>query len=1046
MKDSHLTVRDKFKSGLGVRAVLLAATVVVGLLFVLNTFYAGAGAQKVSAAQANFQGGATPEMLAYALNFKDGTDFAVFGGNSVRNHGNSTFRGNVGSTGVMDGVAKSGDLRGGVSYGQAKQDIGDAMRVINQLPCLQVDDSDLTGKTFGPGVYCLSSASLAGAMTLNGGDDPNSIFVFRVAGDIRSGDNSSIVLTGGAKATNSYFVSNGDINIGASNDVESNLISANGINVGSSSTIGGKTIGVGGDVSVDSVTAGAGTGDIEICKNLAPNDPIPVGTIFNFTVAGVANPVQVMAGACSAPISVAVGNVTVTEAARANTAVTNITAVSGNPPNTTNRLVSSSFPLRQAVVTVVEGDVNNEAVVTFTNQTTRTGFVEICKFGLDRDVNGIFQFTVLGAPGPNPGAGQPPLQTIAVPVGFCSGPITVTVFNQGSATSFTTFVTELAQPTFRAESASTLPVNRFISFTPDVGVDQFGNTFTNTNGGVAAVTVPVGDPSTMTTVNFNNRSLPGRIKVCKITAQPDVNNIPVGTSFRFAVTGTPPPGAAGATAALTVFVDVPAGTSDNPGCVFVSPQLWVVDTPITVTEIGLSPGATLPPGLTFADVRVSSITTSSPPPGISTDLVGKTITFQVVNEDAVTTFTDFIFRPAILKLCKVAGNGVTAGKVFSFNLTPANPATTFAFNINVSVPAGSCTFLNGPFPAVAAFPGIGTFNGQTGVVATEAAATGFNVTAITSPSGGPITNLSLPNRTGTITLNALVNPNGSLNELSFTNAAAVVNQPYRAKFDFDGDGKSDPVIFRPSTGQWWVDASSGGGFRATAWGTSTDKLVAADYDGDGIADYAVYRGGTWYILNSGGGTQIVQFGLPTDIPQPGDYDGDGKADLVVYRPSEGTWYMQLSSQGFRAFQFGVSTDTPVAADYDGDGQMDAAVYRGGTWYILGSTSGFTAFQFGLSTDRPVPADYDGDHKADAAVFRDGTWFILGSSAGFYGFPYGTAGDIPVPADYDGDGKTDASVYRPSTNTWYVLKTSQNASGGGSTAFQFGAAGDVLLNY
>lgn len=1034
MKSIPRTLRTTFSFGRLSLAVLLAATLVVGFLFTLNSLKSGAnaGISKVSAAQVQFQGGATPEMLAYALNFKSATNFAVFSGHGVQNRGQSNFRGNVGSTGTLDGVPNTSDLSG-TNYGQAKQDISDSMRVIDQLPCLNVDYSDLTGRTFDPGVYCLSSANLAGVMTLNGGDDPNSTFVFRVAGDFSTGAGSSVVLSDGASATNVYFVAHGDITVGAGSDIESNLVSSDKITVAADSTVGGKTIGINGDVNIDTSTLGAGTGDVEICKLLAPGDAIPAGTIFNFTISGVAGSFQVPAGGCSAPISVAAGNVTVTEAVAANTAVVSIVTT---PPD---RRVSFSLALRQAVVSVPEGDVNNQTVVTFTNQTTRTGTIEICKTALDSNVTGIFQFTVQGAPG----------QTFAVPTGFCSGPITVTIL-QIPGTPFTANVTELASPTFRLEQVTTLPAGRLTGpFTPDQGFDQNGNPISNVNGGFANVLlVTNGGPSQQTTVIFGNRSLPGRIKVCKITADPV--NIPVGTSFRFTVSGLAPTSPTQTTPGVqtTVTVDVLAGPNSQGGFCNFAPGTWIVGTPITVTEVSLTPGFTLPFGLTFNDVRVSRIRSSSTP--LVFNLVAKAAQFPAVNATAEVEFTDFIFRPAVLKLCKIAGTGVAAGTNFNFTLALADPLTSFALTqTTASVPAGACTFLNGPFPAIEGFPGIGTFNFNTGIVVTEGAAAGTTVTAITSPSGGPITGLSLPGRTGTITLNQLATA-GNFNEISFTNSSPLPPPASAVRFDFDGDGGADPVIFRPSTGTWWWGASSAGGsLRATQWGMANDRLVAADYDGDGKTDFAVYRGGTWYILNSSNGSFTgVSFGLATDIPQPGDYDGDGKADMAVYRPSEGTWYLLMSRDGFAAFRFGLPSDIPVAGDYDGDGRMDAAVYRGGVWYINGSTSGFQAYSFGMATDLPVPADYDGDHKVDAAVFRNGFWYILGSQSGFYGFPFGTTGDVPVPADYDGDGKTDPSVYRPSTNVWYELRSNQSAASGsgGFNAFQFGSAGDLTANY
>ena len=260
----------------------------------------------------------------------------------------------------------------------------------------------------------------------------------------------------------------------------------------------------------------------------------------------------------------------------------------------------------------------------------------------------------------------------------------------------------------------------------------------------------------------------------------------------------------------------------------------------------------------------------------------------------------------------------------------------------------------------------------------------------------------------------------------------------KPRFDFDGDNKSDISVFRPDNGSWYVQQSTAG-FTGVAFGLSTDKLVPADYDGDGKTDVAVNRSGTWYIQQSTAGFTATTFGDGNDIPVPADYDGDGKADVAVFRPSNGYWYIQQSTNGFAAVAFGQNGDKPVAADYDGDGKADIAVNRSGTWYIQQSTAGFTATAFGDSNDKLVPADYDGDGKADVAVFRpsNGYWYIQQSTNGFTGTQFGLGTDIPVAADYDGDGKADIAVFR--SGTWYVQRTTAGFYG-----VAFGASTDTPL--
>jgi Carboxypeptidase regulatory-like domain/FG-GAP-like repeat len=237
-----------------------------------------------------------------------------------------------------------------------------------------------------------------------------------------------------------------------------------------------------------------------------------------------------------------------------------------------------------------------------------------------------------------------------------------------------------------------------------------------------------------------------------------------------------------------------------------------------------------------------------------------------------------------------------------------------------------------------------------------------------------------------------------------------------APSDFDGDGKSDIAVFRPSDGGWYVLKSSSGFTTSSLdrFGLPGHIPVPGDYNGDGTIDRAVFQPATatWFVQN----LLQIQFGQPGDIPVPADYNGDGTTDLAVYRPSTGAW----SVRNQFTVQIGLPGDIPVAGDYDGDGIPEVAVYRPstGTWYIWNRAP----VQWGLPGDIPVPGDYGASTGTDIAVFRPstGTWYLF-PPAHFAGsvWQWGLPGDVPMPGDYDGNGLTDMAVYRPSTGGWYV---------------------------
>lgn len=272
----------------------------------------------------------------------------------------------------------------------------------------------------------------------------------------------------------------------------------------------------------------------------------------------------------------------------------------------------------------------------------------------------------------------------------------------------------------------------------------------------------------------------------------------------------------------------------------------------------------------------------------------------------------------------------------------------------------------------------------------------------------------------------------------------------RSRADFDGDGRTDVSVFRPSEGNWYLLRSTTG-LAVLNWGISGDRLVPGDYDGDGKADVAIFRADAneanpdFYVINSSSGTvRGYSWGVPGDIPVVGDYDGDGTTDVAVYRPSNATWYIIRSTAGYIAATFGTVGDVPVVMNPDADNTSNIGVFRPGTntWYIattlVDPSHNFTATPWGQSGDMLVPGDYDGDNKEDVAVFRpsNGVWYVRQSSTGtLSATQFGANGDVPVPGDYDGDGRDDQAVYRG--GTWYL-----NESTAGFSAISFGAASDA----
>ena len=253
---------------------------------------------------------------------------------------------------------------------------------------------------------------------------------------------------------------------------------------------------------------------------------------------------------------------------------------------------------------------------------------------------------------------------------------------------------------------------------------------------------------------------------------------------------------------------------------------------------------------------------------------------------------------------------------------------------------------------------------------------------------------------------------------------------------------------------YWVRAKNASGpsdlsSSDSGWRASVSPGVCADYDGDGLADPAIYdeTTGTWRIKLSGSGyyllvTTFNGLGGPGYASVAADYDGDRKADPAVYQETTGVWIILPSVVNYSVAvilsqTLGGLGYSAMSADYDGDQLADPGVYHreNGDWQIMLSSVNYSAIELldllGGTGYRAVAADYDGDRLADPAIYGEsnGYWIFKLSSIGYVEMVLtqilGGTGYIPVPADYDGDGLADPAVMSQTSNEWIVMFSSGN---------------------
>jgi hypothetical protein len=110
----------------------------------------------------------------------------------------------------------------------------------------------LAGTTITPGLYNVTGAvSNTGTLTLDGGNNPNAVFVFQVGGAMAMAAGSHVVLINGARASRVFWQVNGAGAIGANADFAGTLMALDAVAVGNGSMVNGRAFARNGALTLD---------------------------------------------------------------------------------------------------------------------------------------------------------------------------------------------------------------------------------------------------------------------------------------------------------------------------------------------------------------------------------------------------------------------------------------------------------------------------------------------------------------------------------------------------------------------------------------------------------------------------------------------------------------------------------------------------------------------------------------------------------------------------------------------------------------------------
>ena len=175
-------------------------------------------------------------------------NFAVLAYSTVTNQaGVTTITGDIGVSplasvvGFPPGIVNGTIHKADAAAAQAQIDLAAAYTdAAGRTPFTTVTGDTLAGLNLPPGVYRGGALSLIGTLTLTG--NATDVWIFQTASTLDTSAGSQIVLSGGAKADNVYWVVGSSATLGADSFFEGNIMAYASITLYSGASLDGRAL------------------------------------------------------------------------------------------------------------------------------------------------------------------------------------------------------------------------------------------------------------------------------------------------------------------------------------------------------------------------------------------------------------------------------------------------------------------------------------------------------------------------------------------------------------------------------------------------------------------------------------------------------------------------------------------------------------------------------------------------------------------------------------------------------------------------------------